>query len=451
MAHSGTNKARADSQGTQTILCINTGSSSIKFHLYEMGSPACGPGKCEPGGCKPGKREPGEGSLSSSALRAIRASALGCEELLAKGAVEGVGQEHGRLWFVDAQGQPLADKSLFRVDQDQAVCEALRVLSAGGLPSIEAVGHRIVHGGPKRFAPEIVTEELLAYLRAHSAWAPLHIPASIRVMETLRREQPDLPQVACFDTAFHARMPEVARRLPLPRELYERGVYKYGFHGLSYEYLLGALGEQAQGKLIMAHLGNGASMVACRDGVPLDTTMGMTPLGGIMMGTRAGDLDPGVLIYLLREANLNAESLEKLLAKDSGLKGVSGETSDMKTLLELRAQGNAEASLAVEMFAYIARKAVGALAAVLGGLDCLVFTGGIGENAAAVRALLCEGLDYLGVRLDPRKNAHGETVISSDDSSCLVMVIPTNEEIVIARHTFALLFGSRSSLKEGTL
>jgi len=430
MACAGTDNGRTDIQSTQTILCINTGSSSIKFHLYEMGPPVLAPGL-------PG---PGLASLSALPARPCR-----YEELLAKGAVEGAGQEEGRLWFADAQGEVLADKQLVRVGQEEAVLEALAVLSASNLPSIEAIGHRVVHGGPERFAPERVTQELLDYLRAHSAWAPLHIPVSLRVMEALRRERPDLPQVACFDTAFHVLMPEVARRLPLPRRFYDQGVYKYGFHGLSYEYLLSVLGERALGRLIMAHLGNGASMVACRDGVAVDTTMGMTPIGGIVMGTRPGDLDPGVLLYLLRDQGFDLESLEKLLNKESGLRGVSGQTSDMHILLERSAQGDRGAALAVNMFAYTARKAVGALAAVLGGLDCLVFSGGIGENAAVVRALICEGLQHLGLELDADKNKAGEKIISTDDSRCLAMVIPTNEEIVIARHTFALVFGSESS------
>jgi len=396
------------------------------------------------------------------------------EELLARGAVEGIDQPEGRLWFVDSAGRLLAERDSPHISREQAVTEALAVLSHETLPSLEAIGHRVVHGGPKHFSPELVTPELLADLRAHAAWAPLHIPASLRVIETLRAKRPDLPQVACFDTAFHTRMPEVAARLPLPRHFYDQGIRKYGFHGLSYEYLLSVLREEAQGRLIMAHLGNGASMVACADGVPVETTMGMTPIGGFMMGTRTGDLDPGVLLYLMREHGYDDKRLEQLLDKESGLKGVSGRTSDVRTLLELRAEGDEAATMAVEMFCYQARKTVGALAVALGGLDRLVFTGGIGENAAPIRELICRGLEHLGVRLDPARNQEARPsaagsqraasspgssdsarrdktgirrsrapvwVISSAGTPCTVMVIPTNEELMIARHTYRLVFG----------
>jgi acetate kinase len=236
-------------------------------------------------------------------------------------------------------------------------------------------------------------------------------------------------------------MPEVARRLPLSGKLYEQGIYKYGFHGLSYEYVLSALGKEAGGRVVVAHLGNGASMAACLDGKPIDTTMGMTPMGGFMMGTRSGDLDPGILIYLVREWGYDDETLERVLDKESGLKGVSGETADMETLLEHRAAGSASAAMAVEMFCYQARKTVGALAAALGGLDQLVFTAGIGENAPLVRALICRGLEHLGVELDPARNKAHAWVISTDGSRCRVLVIPTNEELMIARHTYKLVFG----------
>lgn len=415
---------------TQTILCLNSGSSSLKFHLYEMG-------------------------LS--------------EELLARGAVEGIGQSAGRLWFVDSTGGLLAEKSLGRVDHELAVKEVLAALSREDLPSVEAVGHRIVHGGPGRFSPELLTPELVADLRAHIAWAPLHIPASLRVVEALRSRYPRLPQAACFDTAFHARLPEIAARLPLPRRFFAEGVRKYGFHGLSYEYLLSVLGEKARGRLIMAHLGNGASMVACHDGLPIETTMGMTPLGGFMMSTRTGDMDPGVLLYLMREHGYDDRRLEQLLEKESGLKGVSGRTGDMRALLELKAAGDEAATQAVEMFCYQIRKTVGALAAVLGGLDCLVFTGGIGEHAAPIRGLVCQGLEHLGIKLDPGRNQSalasgprlpiscggeyrgesGAWVISAEGSPCRVVVAPTNEELMIARHTYRLVFGDGNSAENG--
>jgi acetate kinase len=269
----------------------------------------------------------------------------------------------------------------------------------------------------------------------------LHLPPSLRVVEALRQQRPHLPQAACFDTAFHARMPEVARRLPLPRTFFDQGVLRYGFHGLSYEYVLSRLGERARGRVVMAHLGNGASMAACLDGRPMETTMGMTPLGGFMMGTRTGDLDPGVPLYLTRACGYDENTLEHLLDKESGLKGVSGETADMKTLLELRSAGHEAAAQAVDMFCYQARKTIGSLTAALGGVDLLVFTGGMGEKAPPVRALICEGLEHLGIQLDPGRNEINNEVISGKAAGCVVMVVPTNEDLVIARHTYSLVFG----------
>lgn len=406
--------------GTQTILCINSGSSSLKFHLYEMG-PSRRDGS--------GRRAPG---------------AAPCEELLARGAVEGIGQGEGRLWFVDREGKSFAEHRMADVEYEYAIEQALLALSGKDLPSLEAIGHRVVHGGPNHQAPEVLTPALIEDLRAHTAWAPLHMPAGLRVIAAMEKQRPGLPQVACFDTAFHAHLPETARRLPLPRGFFDQGVHKYGFHGLSYEYVLGLLGDRARGRVVMAHLGNGASMVACLDGVPVETTMGMTPLGGFMMGTRSGDMDPGVLLYLVRECGYDDRSLERLLDKESGLKGVSGVTSDMETLLELRAGGHEAAAQAVEMFCYQARRTIGSLAAVLGGLDLLVFTGGIGENAVTVRALICEGLGHLGITLDPAKNEVNAECISTADAGCAVRLVHTNEELMIARHTYALVFAGRT-------
>lgn len=393
---------------TQTILCINSGSSSLKFYLYEMG--------------------PGDGRR--------------VEELLARGSVEGIGQGEGRLWFVDAEGKPFAERALDDVEHEPAIQQALAALSDRELPSIEAIGHRVVHGGPSHLAPELLTGELIDDLREHTAWAPLHMPAALRVIGALSDQRPGVPQVACFDTGFHGRMPEISRRLPLPRYLYDQGIHKYGFHGLSYEYVLSVLGPRAKGRVVMAHLGNGASMAACIDGRPLETTMGMTPLGGFMMGTRSGDLDPGVLLYLLRERGYDDRTLEQLLDKESGLKGVSGGVADMETLLGLRAAGDAAATQAVEMFCYQGRKTIGSLAAVMGGIDLLVFTGGIGENAVAVRALMCDRLQHLGIALDPAKNTAGAEVVSIADAPCTVRIVRTNEELMIARHTYTLVFGA---------
>src|SRR5205823_3165897 len=244
---------------------------------------------------------------------------------------------------------------------------------------------------------------------------------------------PNLPQVACFDTAFYRDLPEIARRLPIPRLLHDQGLWRYGFHGLSYEYLLEALGPSASGRAIFAHLGNGASMTALHDGKPVDTTMGLTPAGGIMMGTRTGDLDPGVILHLL-DAGRGVREVERIVNAESGLLGVSNSTSDMKALLERR-ERDADAALAVEMFAYQARKAIGAFAAALGGLDTLVFTGGIGQNAPPVRERICAGLEHLGVRIDRTANDASRDVVSIDASPCVVRVVPTDEERMIARHT----------------
>lgn len=286
----------------------------------------------------------------------------------------------------------------------------------GGLPAPDAAGHRLVHGGPDLLAPLRIDDAVVARLRAAVPFAPLHLPSAIAVIEVMARRFPDLPQVACFDTAFHRTLPEPARRLPLPAWIDAQGVRRYGFHGLSYEWAVSQVGQR--GRMVIAHLGNGASMCAVRDGVSVDTTMGLTPAGGLMMGTRSGDLDPGVLVFLLDK--MSRAEIERLVDRESGLLGVSGITSDMKTLL---ASSDPRAKLAVEMFCHHARKAVGALAAVLGGLDTLVFTGGIGEHAAEVRERICAGLTHLG----PFE----------------VRVVAADEERVTARHTARLLAPAR--------
>jgi acetate kinase len=252
---------------------------------------------------------------------------------------------------------------------------------------------------------------------------------------------PDLPQVACFDTAFHSRMPEVAQRFALPGKLWDQGIKRYGFHGLSYEYVVGKLGTELGQRAVVAHLGNGSSMVALRDGVSIDTSMGLTPTGGFMMGTRSGDLDPGVLLHLLR-AGYSAEKLEALLNHETGLLGVSGESSEMRVLLEKR-KSEPPAARAVQMFCYQVRKFVGAFAAALNGLNTLVFTGGIGEHAAEVRAEICSGLQYLGVALDVAANNRNAEVISAAGGRCVVRVVETDEDLMIARHTRSVALTQR--------
>lgn len=284
------------------------------------------------------------------------------------------------------------------------------------------VAHRFVHGGPRHHAPSLVTGQLLADLHDAIPFAPLHLPSELKLVREVAARFPRVPQVICFDTHFHWDLPEVARRLPLPRALYDAGVRRFGFHGLSYESVLEQLGPSGSaGKLVIAHLGNGASLAAVRDGRSIDTSMGFTPAGGIMMGTRTGDLDPGVAVHLLQQPGFGARELERMVDRESGLLGVSGVSADLRTLL---ASADPRAALAVEMFCYQVRQRIGAYAAALGGLDRLVFTGGIGENAAPVRARICEELGFLGIGLD----AAGASV-----GRCPVQIVPADEERVLAR------------------
>ena len=372
-------------------------------------------------------------SGSSSLKCALYRLQAGREELVARGLVENIGSNRSAVSLRNGDGTVLLNE----IRQIAGTGDAFEALCDGaarlGLPAPIVIGHRVVHGGPDRRMPELVTEQVLESLHGLIPFAPLHMPGAIRGMEVVRARFPGVPQVACFDTAFHRRMPGVAQRLPLPEKLWKEGVRRYGFHGLSYEYVLEALGARACGRLIIAHLGNGASMAAVKDGTPVDTTMGFTPAGGFMMGTRSGDLDPGVLVYLMRTRGYGAEQLQDLVHRRSGLLGVSGTTADMRELLERRAT-DAKADLAVELFCYELRKSIGALAAVLGGLDTLAFTGGIGERAGAVRSAVCEGLAYLGVTSDAERNARDAEEISAASSRCRVLVIRTNEELMIARH-----------------
>jgi len=304
---------------------------------------------------------------------------------------------------------------------------------------IAAIGHRIVHGGPKYLEHAIITPEMLTALRGISAIDPDHLPGEISLIESLGKSFPKAPQVACFDTAFHRELPLVAKMLPIPRKYFEQGVWRFGFHGLSYSYLMQELErvagkDAAWGRVVLAHLGAGSSMAAVREGKCLDTTMSFTPTAGLVMATRSGDLDPGLLVYLLREKRMNADQLDEMVNRQSGLIGVSGGIADMKDLLAKRA-GNKPAAEAVDIYCYQARKWVGALAAALGGLDTLVFSGGIGENAAEIRSQICDGLEYLGVKLDAARNGNQANIISVDGSPTSVRVIATDEEIMIARAT----------------
>jgi acetate kinase len=387
----------------RVILCLNSGSSSRKIALFRLGQSA--------------------------------------EELLAEGAAEKIGSRAGRLWIRDGRKRMQCDSERDFSGPADPLLALFDEIDRLHLPRPDAAGHRLVHGGAHHIAPERITPAMTNELQRLIPFAPLHLPGELEGIEATAGRYPGLPQVACFDTAFHRQMPEVAQRFALPRALWDEGIRRFGFHGISFEYIMQTLAGAAPSRIIIAHLGNGASMAAIRDGRPLDTTMGFTPAGGFMMGTRSGDLDPGILLYLLREKRYDAESLERLINHQAGLLGVSGISSDMKVLLEKKeAEPNAEQ--AVEMFCYQVRKYIGALAAALGGLDLLVFTAGIGERAAPVRWEICRGLEYVGIRLDHERNSEHADVISTSDSRCIVRVIPTNEDLMIARHTCRVVFGA---------
>ncbi len=379
----------------RTILCVNSGSSSLKISLYRMG----------------------EG-----------------ETLVLSGAAEGIGKA-GRFWL-RCGDQTLTDSEEKFGDHNQALARFLKELRHQGDYSFSAAGHRIVHGGPRLIQPQRITPQVMAELRKVANFAPLHLPVQTALIEEVAHHYPELPQVACFDTAFHASMPELAQRFALPRPLWDEGIRRYGFHGLSYEYVVDTMGAALGKRAVIAHLGNGASMVALSNGQPLETSMGFTPTGGFMMGTRSGDLDPGIILFLLRGGH-TAEEIADMLDHQSGLKGVSGGSSDMKDLLARR-KTDKFAALAVEMFCYQITKYIGAYAAILNGLDTLIFTGGIGERAAEVREDVARRLAFLGVELDPEANASHSQVISRSQSRCVVRIVPTNEDLMIARHTVSL-------------
>ncbi len=321
-------------------------------------------------------------------------------------------------------------------DHAAAVRSLLEDLKRRGIAPPDAVGHRIVHGGAERSAPARIDDAVVASLRDLVPFAPLHMPAEIRAIEAVREAWPDRPQVACFDTAFHRTLSEVAQRYALPDEAHTRGLRRYGFHGLSYEYVVAELGAGNLGRAVLAHLGSGASMAAVRDGRSVDTTMGFSPSGGLVMGTRLGDVDPGLLVHWLEQGH-DAHALDDLVNRRAGLLGLSGTTADVRDLLERR-EGDPHAALAIDVFTWSARKWVGAMAAAIGGLDTLVFTGGIGEHAAVIRTEIAQGLEHLGVRLDAGRNARHEAVVSAEGASCRVRVVKTDEERMVARHTYRL-------------
>ena len=385
-------------------LVLNAGSSSLKFAVY---------------------RRPGHETW----------------RLETRGQIDGIGTAP-RLTAKDDGGAPMADEKLDPSVRDGRL--ALAVLAKWlraryGGSRVLGVGHRVVHGGD-RPAPCVVTSEVLAELRVLTPLAPLHQPHNLAAIEAVAEHLPDVPQVACFDTSFHRGQPAVAELVPLPKAIRDAGVRRYGFHGLSYEYIASALPdvapEVADGRVVVAHLGSGASLCALSRRKSVDSTLGFTALDGLCMGTRPGAVDPGVILHLFQTMGRSAAEVEALLYRQSGLLGISGISNDMRDLLD---NPDPAARLAVDYFVYQAAKQVGALAAVLGGLDALVFTAGIGERSAEIRRRICEACAWLGVTFDPAANAAHGPKISAAGSRVSAWVVPTNEELMIARHMGALL------------
>ncbi len=380
------------------ILTINGGSSSIKFALYEVEKPL---------------------------------------QRRLYGNVDRIGLSGTNLTFHDPDGKPQASLDLTVADHKSAANFLIDWIgNQNGFESVLAVGHRVVHG-MEHTAPELVSQELLDELHRIRPYDPEHLPREIELIEAFRKRYPKLPQVACFDTAFHRTMPRAAKLLPIPRRFDAKGIQRYGFHGLSYAHLMEALahlGDPAasKGRVILAHLGNGASMAAVRDGKSIDTSMGFTPTAGLVMSTRTGDLDPGLAPYLARTEQISTKQFYEMVNHESGLLGISETSSDMRDLLASESQ-DVRAAEAVELFCYQAKKWIGAYAAALGGLDTLAFTGGIGENAPVIRARICEGLQFLGVEISEKQNAANEGVISTAAGRVAVRVIHTDEEQMIAR------------------
>jgi acetate kinase len=362
--------------------------------------------------------------------------------LEARGQIEGIGTAP-RLIVKGAAGEKLADQKLDeKVRDGRGAIDALALWlrSKYGGARVLGVGHRVVHGGARYARPVIVTRDVLKELYDLVPLAPLHQPYNLAAIEAVFERLPDVPQVACFDTGFHRGHAAVAELVPLPQGIRDGGVQRYGFHGLSYEYISSVLPEVApeiaRARVLVAHLGSGASLCALKEGKSVDNTLGFTALDGLCMGTRPGALDPGVVLYLFQNLGLSAKEVEDVLYKKSGLLGISGISNDMRDLL---GRSEPEARLAVDYFVYRAAKEIGALAAVLGGIDGLVFTAGIGENSAEIRKRICEASAWLGVALDADANARGGPQISSPQCKVSAWVIPTNEELMIARHTGSLL------------
>ncbi|MBV2234048.1 MAG: acetate/propionate family kinase [Sterolibacterium sp.] len=408
------------------ILVLNAGSSSIKFAIFPWAN--------------------SDGTTLSSQP---------AEQPLFSGQIDGIGADQmiTRLKVRDAEGKIITDQSLDEVHSSASNHRHALDCLLGWLDAhdeglhMRAVGHRVVHGGENYAQPVRLDANICAELAHLNPLAPLHQPHNLSAIQAILTLLPELPQVACFDTAFHRNQPAIARQFALPRAITAMGVQRYGFHGISYEYIAETLphvlpAATAAGRVIVAHLGNGASMCALHNGQSVATTMGFSALDGLMMGTRTGNLDPGVLLYLMDNLNMDSQALARLLYRESGLLGVSGISQDMRSLLSAAAT-RSEAREAIDLFCYRAQREIGSLAAALGGLDALIFTGGIGEHAAPVRQQICSKLQWLGIELDEQRNTHPATSqaghITRTNSAVPVLVIPTNEEWMIARHTAKLL------------
>jgi acetate kinase len=374
----------------------------------------------------------------SSSIKFAVFSATSSPERLFGGQVERIGMPGARLTTTRDKSAELETSPVAAATFHDGIQSILTYLRQRlGTSAIGAVGHRVVHGGVHLLDNQRVTVELIAELRRTQPLDLAHLPREIALIEGFRQAFPDIPQIACFDTAFHRDMPRVAQLLPIPRRYLNAGVRRFGFHGLSYTYLMSQLAalagpDVANGRVILAHLGSGASMAAVCSGKPIDTTMAFTPTAGLVMGTRPGDLDPGLLIYLMKDQKLSADDMDKFISQQCGLLGVSETSSDMRDLLAVRTT-DPRAADAVELFCYQAKKYLCALTSTLGGLDTIVFAGGIGEHAPEIRAAICDGLSFLGLKLDPSRNNLASGVISSDESRVTVRIIPTDEELVIAR------------------
>jgi acetate kinase len=389
------------------VLVLNSGSSSLKFGLYRA-------------------------SASATAL-------------LLSGELEAIGEKKSRFNATNTRGTIAVEESVPIPTQREAMARIGRLLIDSKSPAPDAVGHRIVHGGPRLRRHCLIDGQVLAELEAATVFAPLHNPPALSLLRFAQKHFPNLPHVACFDTTFHAGLPDVARVLPIAKELQAEGIQRYGFHGLSCESIVSQLVKPFPSRLIIAHLGNGASVTSVKDGKSVDTSMGLTPTGGVVMGTRSGDLDPGVMIYLMRKKQLDAAKLEELVDFRSGMAGISGVGSDVR-ILHAAAETNVDALLAIQMFCYSVRKQIAAMIAALNGVDMVVFAGGVGENDAEIRAAICNGLSWIGVSLDEARNQLAKNPLNDEGSRCAVLVLPSREDLQIACHTRSLV--ATAKLKE---